>query len=128
MSAPALATGALVRPCALAHDVSGCSSDCPPREPAYLRRESGASSRTVVAAVTLWVAAVAGGIVASSHPVPTDTPAHVSPVSPWIACVQEDSPGPCYWHAGIRGNGYGTSFVRYADGRMSYGEPYGMSS
>jgi len=25
-------------------------------------------------------------------------------------CAEEDSPGPCYWDAGVRGNGVGLSF------------------
>lgn len=41
---------------------------------------------------------------------PTDTP----------TCAQEDSPGPCYWDAGSRGNGAGQSFWVDADQKVHY--------
>ena len=43
---------------------------------------------------------------------------HVNPPIP--ACVGEDTPGPCFWDATHRGNGLGRSFVRDAEGNVSY--------
>ena len=35
-------------------------------------------------------------------------------------CAQEDSPGPCYWDATVRGNGYGQSFYVGSDQVVHY--------
>ena len=42
---------------------------------------------------------------AAGHQVAESKPAALTP------CAQEDSAGPCYWRAGERGDGRGTSFV-----------------
>lgn len=36
------------------------------------------------------------------------------------ACVTEDAPGPCVWHADQRGNGRGRSFLRNSDNTVTY--------
>ena len=35
-------------------------------------------------------------------------------------CVEEDSPGPCFWDAGVRGNGEGRSFYVGSDQTVYY--------
>lgn len=42
--------------------------------------------------------------------------------APMPPCVQEDSPGPCFWDAGERGNGEGSSFWVGADQVVHYGQ------
>ena len=45
-----------------------------------------------------------------SAPAPVPAPA-TAPLSPYVPCAEEDSPGPCYWDAAGRGNGQGESFI-----------------
>jgi len=35
-------------------------------------------------------------------------------------CAEEDSSGPCYWNAGVFGNGIGHSFVVLGDDTVLY--------
>jgi hypothetical protein len=67
--------------------------------------------------------AVAGVNLAPAHP------AHVVPpvAIPTAPCVWEDSPGPCVWDAGIRGNGHGYSFWVDRSGRVHYLTPSAVS-
>jgi hypothetical protein len=61
---------------------------------AYLA--AGALSVTLAGTLALSVAVgVPGGVVRAQTP----------------ACVEEDSPGPCFWDADVRGNGIGLSFT-----------------
>ncbi len=39
---------------------------------------------------------------------------------PTRPCREQDSPGPCVWDAGLRGNGHGASFWRDARGHVHY--------
>ena len=36
-------------------------------------------------------------------------------------CAEEDSPGPCYWDAAVRGNGIGLSFWVDSEQAVHYG-------
>lgn len=38
----------------------------------------------------------------------------------YVPCAQEDSVGPCYWDATVRGNGKGKSFVVTDDNEVFY--------
>lgn len=38
----------------------------------------------------------------------------------YFPCEREDSVGPCYWDASVRGNGQGRSFVVTDDGEVFY--------
>lgn len=47
-------------------------------------------------------------------------------------CASDDGPAPCFWDAGVRGDGHGRSFwldrrthVHYLDGGEPAREPYG---
>ncbi len=57
-----------------------------------------------------------------SAPAPVPAPA-AAPLSPYIPCAEEDSPGPCYWDAARRGNGQGTSFIVNNDQTVTYVTP-----
>lgn len=69
------------------------------------------------------VASAAGHITA---PQPVVRDIHVHRVHPTRKpCRFEDGPGPCFWDAGVRGNGHGRSFwidahgwTHYVDGRV----------
>lgn len=54
-----------------------------------------------------------------SAPAPVPAPA-TAPLSPYVPCADEDSPGPCYWDAARRGNGQGTSFIVNVDQTVTY--------
>ena len=57
-----------------------------------------------------------------SAPAPVPAPA-TAPLSPYVPCSEEDSPGPCYWDAASRGNGQGTSFIVNNDQTVTYVTP-----
>lgn len=61
----------------------------------------GIGALTVTLAGTLALSAAVG---AYDGPVKGVTVSQVQP------CAEEDSPGPCYWDAAVRGNGIGHSF------------------
>ena len=50
-----------------------------------------------------------------SAPAPVPAPA-TAPLSPYVPCAEEDSPGPCYWDAA----GQGTSFIVNNDQTVTY--------
>ena len=64
----------------------------------------------------------AGQVPPAANPAPTPAPytATQTPLTPYTACISEDSPGPCYWNAAQRGNGTGTSFIVNADQSVTY--------
>ena len=57
-----------------------------------------------------------------SAPAPVPAPA-TAPLSPYVPCAEEDSPGPCYWDSATRGNGQGTSFIVNKDQTVTYVTP-----
>ena len=59
---------------------------------------------------------------APTTPAPVPAPATAA-LTPYTACISEDSPGPCYWNAAQRGNGTGTSFIVNADQSVTYVTP-----
>ena len=59
---------------------------------------------------------------APTTPAPVPAPA-TAPLSPYVPCAEEDSPGPCYWDAARRGNGHGTSFIVNKDQTVTYVTP-----
>ena len=72
-------------------------------------------------------------IVSIISPAPAPAPAPVpapatAPLSPYVPCVEEDSPGPCYWDAARRGNGQGTSFIVNNDQTVTYVTPEQLDS
>ena len=66
-------------------------------------------------------------IVSLISPIAPTTPAPYTatqtPLTPYTACISEDSPGPCYWNAARRGNGQGTSFIVNNDQSVTYVTP-----
>ena len=62
-----------------------------------------------------------------SAPAPVPAPA-TAPLSPYVPCAEEDSPGPCYWDAARRGNGHGTSFIVNNDQTVTYVTPEQLDS
>ena len=54
---------------------------------------------------------------APTTPAPVPAPA-TAPLSPYVPCAEEDSPGPCYWDAG-----QGTSFIVNNDQTVTYVTP-----
>ena len=65
-------------------------------------------------------------IVSLISPLSPSAPAPVpatAPLSPYVPCAEEDSPGPCYWDAASRGNGQGTSFIVNNDQTVTYVTP-----
>ena len=57
-----------------------------------------------------------------SAPAPVPAPTTAA-LTPYVPCVEEDSPGPCYWDAARRGNGRGTSFIVNNDQTVTYVTP-----
>ena len=57
-----------------------------------------------------------------SAPAPVPAPA-TAPLSPYVPCAEEDSPGPCYWDSATRGNGEGNSFIVNKDQTVTYVTP-----
>ena len=49
-----------------------------------------------------------------------DRPRYRHIALPTRPCRSEDSPGPCVWDAGLRGNGQGASFWRDVHGHLHY--------
>jgi hypothetical protein len=66
------------------------------------------------------LAGFAVGLVAAAINSPAPAELAVQEITTAVVCVSEDSPGPCYWDAKAFGNGEGTSFVRNADGSITY--------
>ena len=63
-------------------------------------------------------------IVSIISPLAPTTPAPTTaPLSPYVPCADEDSPGPCYWDAARRGNGEGNSFIVNNDQTVTYVTP-----
>lgn len=71
--------------------------------------------------IAFFVFLFAGVIVqkATEPPIPTDI-VSVAVERGYFPCAHEDSPGPCYWDASVRGNGQGRSFVITDDGEVFY--------
>ena len=78
--------------------------------------------RAVWALVALFLAVGVIGWVAADR-------AETRPISPlvqkavelgYFPCEREDSVGPCYWDATVRGNGEGRSFVVTDDNEVFY--------
>lgn len=69
-------------------------------------------------------AVLAAGVVHLASP--GVAPASDSPRNatlPAVPCATEDSPGPCFWDAGSRGNGQGLSFWVDASQVLRYFDP-----
>ncbi|HET7388475.1 MAG TPA: hypothetical protein VFJ19_17615 [Nocardioidaceae bacterium] len=62
-----------------------------------------------LAAATIALAGPAAAYAVSAQP---HRPAYRHVAMPTSPCQAEDSPGPCVWDAGLRGNGHGASFWR----------------
>ena len=60
---------------------------------------------------------------APTTPAPVPAPA-TAPLSPYVPCADEDSPGPCYWDAARRG----TSFIVHNDQTVTYVTPEQLDS
>ena len=61
----------------------------------------------------------AGQVPPAANPAPTPAP-YTTTLTPYTACISEDSPGPCYWDAATRGNRTGNSFIVNADQSVTY--------
>lgn len=77
------------------------------------------ADRAVVALIAALSALCAFLWVATPDPAPEVPPLILSAVEAgYLPCEQEDSPGPCYWDATVRGNKQGQSFVITSDGTI----------
>lgn len=65
----------------------------------------------------------ASALLAIGYSLPVPPPPTPEPATRYVACATEDSAGPCYWDARVRGNGKGHSFVVHEDGRVEYVDP-----
>ena len=65
---------------------------------------------------------------APTTPAPVPAPTAAAPISPYVPCAEEDSPGPCYWDAARRGNGEGNSFIVNNDQTVTYVTPEQLDS
>jgi len=75
------------------------------------------SAAAALAAVLIAAPATAAASAADTTP---SRPHYRHITLPTRPCAEEDSPGPCVWDAGLRGNGHGASFWRDADGHVHY--------
>ncbi|MGH3445815.1 MAG: hypothetical protein ACRDPB_10610 [Nocardioidaceae bacterium] len=77
--------------------------------------------RSAVAAVAAaLIALIALAAVPSAVAHRRGAPAYRHVALPTHPCRYEDSPGPCVWDAGLRGNGHGASFWRDAHSHLHY--------
>ena len=77
--------------------------------------------RRATVAAALAVAIVGTGVAATATPTGSGGARVVRlPAKP---CKFEDGPGPCFWDAGVRGNGHGRSYWITRSGAVRYLDP-----